>query len=66
MGERRIRGTGRLGGERPAGAATEIFFRYRLQGGDSMRVVLVNRTAKVNHIATLGGLAQGAGVAVPA
>jgi inosine-uridine nucleoside N-ribohydrolase len=48
-----------LRGQRPAGAATELFFRYRLQGADSLRVVLVNRSAKSQHTATLDRLEQG-------
>jgi inosine-uridine nucleoside N-ribohydrolase len=48
-----------LRGERPAGDATELFFRYHLTGADTMEVVLVNRTAKVNHTVTLKGLEKG-------
>jgi inosine-uridine nucleoside N-ribohydrolase len=35
-----------LRGERPCGEATRLTFRYRLAGAQSMRVRLVNRTAK--------------------
>jgi inosine-uridine nucleoside N-ribohydrolase len=45
-----------LRGERPLGDATHLFFRYRLSGADSMRVRLVNRTAKDTHTVELKGL----------
>jgi inosine-uridine nucleoside N-ribohydrolase len=48
-----------LRGERPAGAATELSFRYRLDGASSLRVMLVNRTAGANHAATVKGMEQG-------
>ena len=47
-------------GERALGDKTELAFRYRLTGADSMRVVLVNRTAKDTHIVELKNLKNGA------
>jgi hypothetical protein len=49
----------KLRGERPAGATTELFFRYRLTGADAVDAVLVNRTAKASHTVTLKGLKEG-------
>jgi hypothetical protein len=49
-----------LRGERPVGEATHLFFRYRLEGADSMKVVLVNRTQKGEHIVERTGLTKGA------
>lgn len=48
-----------LRGPRPLGDATHLRFRYRLTGGDSLRVRLVNRTLRNNHISELKGLKQG-------
>src|SRR5262249_33525563 len=45
-----------LRGERPLGDATQLRFRYHLTEADSMRVLLVNRTAKDSHIVELKGL----------
>jgi inosine-uridine nucleoside N-ribohydrolase len=39
-----------LRGERVLGETTHLSFRYRLTGADSMRVALVNRTAKAQQI----------------
>jgi inosine-uridine nucleoside N-ribohydrolase len=47
-----------LRGERPLGDATSVRFRYRLAGADTMRVVLVNRTAKAEHVVVLKDLAK--------
>jgi inosine-uridine nucleoside N-ribohydrolase len=47
-----------LRGERPLGEATQLSFRYRLTGGDGLRVVMVNRTAKKEHAVELTGLKQ--------
>jgi hypothetical protein len=35
------------------GDKTHLFFRYKLAGGDSMRLILVDRTAKDTHIIDL-------------
>jgi inosine-uridine nucleoside N-ribohydrolase len=48
-----------LRGERPLGEAAQLFFRYRLSGADTMRVRLVNRTAKDTHTVELKGLKKG-------
>jgi inosine-uridine nucleoside N-ribohydrolase len=48
-----------LRGERPLGASTELFFRYHLSGGKSMRVLLVNRKAKSRHEVVLKDLTVG-------
>ena len=48
-----------LRGERPLGETTHLLFRYHLTGADGMRVVLVNRTAKVNHEVELKELKKG-------
>ncbi len=48
-----------LRGERPCGEATQLFFRYRLTGAESMRVGLINRTAKKTHIVELKKLTTG-------
>jgi inosine-uridine nucleoside N-ribohydrolase len=45
-----------LRGERPLGETTHLRFRYKLTGPDSMRVVLVNRTAKKEHTVELKSL----------
>lgn len=45
-----------LRGERPLGDATQLFFRYRLQGAESMRVLLVNRTQTDVHTIELKAL----------
>jgi inosine-uridine nucleoside N-ribohydrolase len=45
-----------LRGERPLGAATQLFFRYHLTGATTMRALLVNRTAKTTHLVELKGL----------
>jgi hypothetical protein len=42
-----------LRGERALGETTQLSFRYRLTGADSMRVVLVNRTIKDTHVLEL-------------
>jgi inosine-uridine nucleoside N-ribohydrolase len=48
-----------LRGERPAGEATQLFFRYRLSGATSLRVRLVNRTARDTHTVELKDLTTG-------
>jgi len=48
-----------LRGERPAGEKTHLNFQYRLTGVDSLRVVLLNSTAKTTHEIELKGLKQG-------
>jgi purine nucleosidase len=48
-----------LRGERPLGGATQLFFRYKLSGAESMRVRLVNRTVKDAHIVELKQLKKG-------
>src|SRR5207248_2706279 len=45
-----------LRGERPMGETTQLRFRYRLTGADSMSVVLMNRTAKDSHRVELKSL----------
>src|SRR5262249_44075208 len=45
-----------LRGERPLGETTHLRFRYHLSGADSMRVLLVNRTAKDSHVIELKNL----------
>jgi len=47
-----------LRGERPVGDAAHLFFRYQLAGGDSLRVALVNRTAKETQVVELKGLTK--------
>jgi inosine-uridine nucleoside N-ribohydrolase len=47
-----------LRGEHPLGEATHLFFRYQLTGADSMRVGLVNRTARATQTVELKGLAK--------
>jgi len=47
-----------LRGERAVGDTTHLFFRYRLSGADSMRVGLVNCTAKATQVADIKGLAM--------
>jgi inosine-uridine nucleoside N-ribohydrolase len=49
----------RLRGERPLGGATRLFIRYRLSGAETMRVELVNRTAKDTHVVELKKLKTG-------
>ncbi|HKI31734.1 MAG TPA: hypothetical protein VKA46_07690 [Gemmataceae bacterium] len=48
-----------LRGERPCGETTQLFFRYRLTGAETMRVGLVNRTAKKTHTVELTKLTTG-------
>ncbi|MBY0522728.1 MAG: nucleoside hydrolase [Gemmataceae bacterium] len=48
-----------LKGERPIGATTQLFFRYRLEGADTIKVVLVNRTRKESHVVELKALEKG-------
>ena len=48
-----------LRGERPLGETTQLFFRYRLEGADALKVVLVNRTQKTNHVVELKDLKKG-------
>jgi inosine-uridine nucleoside N-ribohydrolase len=48
-----------LRGERPLGEATHLRFRYHLTGSDGIRVVLVNRTRKEDHIVELKDLKKG-------
>ena len=48
-----------LRGERPVGASTALFFRYRLSGADSLRIGLVNRTAKETHFVEVKQLKTG-------
>jgi hypothetical protein len=45
-----------LRGERTAGGSTNLRFSYRLEGATSLRVGLVNRTAKTTHEIELKGL----------
>jgi inosine-uridine nucleoside N-ribohydrolase len=45
-----------LRGERTMGAATQLTFRYRLTGADSLRVVLRNSKTKDEYAATIKGL----------
>jgi inosine-uridine nucleoside N-ribohydrolase len=47
-----------LRGERPVGEAAHLFFRYQLAGGDSLRIALVNRTAKETQVVELKGLTK--------
>lgn len=47
-----------LRGERTLGDATHLFFRYHLKDAGSMRVGLVNRTAKATQFMELKGLAK--------
>jgi purine nucleosidase len=47
-----------LRGERTLGAATYLNFRYRLTGADTMRLGLVNRTAKATQFVEVKGLTQ--------
>jgi inosine-uridine nucleoside N-ribohydrolase len=48
-----------LRGERPCGDATQLFFRYRLTGAETMRVALVNVAAKTTHAVELKKLKTG-------
>ena len=48
-----------LRGERPLGAATNLDFRYRLSGADSLRVELVNSKTRQSHVVELKDLKQG-------
>jgi hypothetical protein len=45
-----------LKGERTLGGKTELFFRYRLTGADSLRVALVNSATKASQPVELKGL----------
>jgi inosine-uridine nucleoside N-ribohydrolase len=47
-----------LRGERTLGDATHLNFRYRLTGADTMRLGLVNRTAKATQFMEVKGLTQ--------
>jgi inosine-uridine nucleoside N-ribohydrolase len=47
-----------LRGERPLGETTHLFFRYQLTGADSLRIGLVNRTAKETQFVELKGLTK--------
>ncbi len=49
-----------LRGERTLGEMTHLSFRYHLTGADSMRVLLVNRTQKTNHLVELEGAQENA------
>src|SRR5262249_35717288 len=49
-----------LRGERPLGDATQLFFRYRLTGTESLRVRLVNRATNKTYMAELKDLKTGA------
>jgi inosine-uridine nucleoside N-ribohydrolase len=48
-----------LRGKRPLGETTHLFFRYRLEGADGMKVVLVNRTQKEDQVVELKQLKKG-------
>jgi inosine-uridine nucleoside N-ribohydrolase len=48
-----------LRGERPVGETTQLFFRYRLEGADSVKIVLFNRTQKVSNDIELKDLKKG-------
>jgi hypothetical protein len=48
-----------LRGERPLGDVTQLRFRYHLTEADTMRVLLMNRTAKDSHFVELKGLKKG-------
>ena len=48
-----------LRGERPLGEATQLFFRYRLTGAETMRVRLVNRATKATQLVELKNLKTG-------
>jgi inosine-uridine nucleoside N-ribohydrolase len=48
-----------LRGERTLGDATQLFFRYKLEGADSMKVLLVNRTQQDTHVVELKSLKKG-------
>jgi inosine-uridine nucleoside N-ribohydrolase len=48
-----------LRGERPCGEATQLFFRYRLTGAETMRVALVNTTKKTTQTVELRKLKAG-------
>jgi inosine-uridine nucleoside N-ribohydrolase len=48
-----------LRGGRPLGETTHLFFRYKLQGADSIRVLLVNQTQKAQHLVELKSLTKG-------
>ncbi len=45
-----------LRGERPLGETTQLRFRYHLTGADTLRVELVNRTARDRHVVLLKDL----------
>ena len=48
-----------LRGERPLGETTQLFFRYRLSGAETMRVRLVDSTTRVTHVVELKQLKTG-------
>ena len=48
-----------LRGERPLGETTQLFFRYKLTGGDSLKVLLMNRTQKEPNVVELKNLKMG-------
>jgi inosine-uridine nucleoside N-ribohydrolase len=48
-----------LRGSRPLGDATELFFRYRLAGTDTVEVRLHNKSLGTDHIVPLKGLKKG-------
>jgi inosine-uridine nucleoside N-ribohydrolase len=45
-----------LRGQRTVGATTHLFFRYHLAGTDTLRVLLVNRSAGTSHVVALKDL----------
>lgn len=47
-----------LRGERPLGETTQLNFRYKLSGADSLRVLLVNSKSHKTHTVELKGLKQ--------
>ena len=47
-----------LRGERPLGEKTQLSFRYRLSGADHLRVQLLNRTSRDEHLVELKGLCK--------
>ena len=47
-----------LRGERAMGDATQLTFRYRLTGANSLQAVLVNRTAQTEHVVDVQELKQ--------
>ncbi len=48
-----------LRGERTLGATTQLFFRYKLTGAETLQVALMDRTAKETHIVDLKKLTTG-------